>query len=315
MATYIITGGAGFIGSHLADRLLDLGNKVVVVDNFQPYYDRSIKESNISQSRKNPNYIFLEEDVGNKEKFREIVKKFKPDGIFHIAAIAGVRYSVESPEIYLENNIKSTLSVLEAAKEGGTKVVFASSSSVYGDPKFMPLTEEHPTIPNSPYGASKVACEALINSYVKIYKIPVTILRYFSVYGPRQRPDMGINKFITALLRKETITVFGDGSQTRDFTYVGDVIDATVNAMVKNVTGVFNIGGGHRISLNELMKTIEEVTKEKLKKNFIEEQKGDVSDTWADTSKARKSLEFNPKFDIRKGIEQEHIWLKKVLNM
>lgn len=213
----------------------------------------------------------------------------------------------------MNNNVSSTLSVLEAARDRKIKIVYASSSSVYGNPKFMPITEDHPTSPESPYGASKIATEVLCNTYSSLYKIPIVILRYFSVYGPRQRPDMAINKFITAILNEQTITVYGDGNQTRDFTYVDDIVEATINAMVKDVTGVFNIGGGNRILLKDLIETLRKVSQKDFKINYVEKQKGDVSDTWTDNSKAKNILGFNPRISLKKGVEQEYRWLKTIL--
>jgi nucleoside-diphosphate-sugar epimerase len=300
----LVTGGAGFIGSHLADKLLEMGYKVCVIDNFDPYYERKIKELNIKHNLKNKNYVFIEGDIRNTELVKTIIRKYNIDKIFHIAARAGVRFSVQDPYSYHDINVNGTLSLLRASLETRIKrIVFSSSSSVYGTEEYMPVDEKHPTKPISPYGASKVSCEAFCNSFMYTFGLPIVILRYFTVYGPRQRPDMAIYKFFKLISEEQQIQIYGDGNQTRDFTFISDIVDGTIKAMESDVTGTFNLGSGKRISINNLIKIIENVTGKKVRKEYVKSQKGDVQDTWADISKAKKAFGYKPNVKIREGIK------------
>jgi UDP-glucose 4-epimerase len=243
----LVTGCAGFIGSHLTDRLLSEGYDVIGIDCFTDYYSRSIKEANIQDALRNPRFIFIEQDIIEMDAFPEA------EYVFHQAAQAGVRASWGSNfSIYTRNNIEATQKLLEWYKDKPlTKFVYASSSSVYGDAP-LPMREDMRPEPVSPYGVTKLAAEHLCYLYWKNYGVPTVSLRYFSVYGPRQRPDMGINKFVSAILENLTITVFGDGNQTRDFTYISDIVEANVLAAKFSENGiVFNIGGGSRISVKD----------------------------------------------------------------
>jgi len=312
MTVFLITGGAGFIGSSLADRLLELGHKIVVIDNFDPYYERATKERNIKNSINNKNYVFIEGDIRNTDLVKKIIDEHKIDKVFHIAARAGVRFSVKDPYSYHDLNVNGTLSLLKACIATKVKrIVFASSSSVYGIQKNLPITEEHSTNPISPYGASKLASESFCNSFSHVFNTPIVSLRYFSVYGPRQRPDMAIHMFTKAILNGEAIIVYGDGSQTRDFTYISDVVDATIKAMESDTVGVFNIGSGSRITVNELVNTLETILNRKTKITHIEKQKGDVPDTLADTSKAKTAFGYEPRVNIKKGIKLFYEWYEK----
>jgi len=300
----LVTGGAGFIGSNLADKLLEMGYKVCVIDNFDPYYQRKIKEQNIKQNLKNKNYTFIEGDIKNTNLVKTIIKKHNIDRIFHIAARAGVRFSVKDPYFYHNINVNGTLSLLKASLETKIKrIVFSSSSSVYGTEEYLPVDENHPTRPISPYGASKVACEAFCNSFTHVFGLPIVILRYFTVYGPRQRPDMAIYKFFKLISEGKTIQIYGNGEQTRDFTFISDIVDGTIKAMESDVTGTFNLGSGRRITINNLLKTIESVTGKKVTKEYVESQRGDVHDTWADINKAKKTFGYKPKIKIKEGIK------------
>ena len=302
----LVTGGAGFIGSHLVDRLLELGYEVIGIDCFSDYYPREIKEANISNALKNNNFEFIEEDILNMDKFPEV------DYIFHEAAQAGVRASWgKSFEIYTRNNIEATQKLLELYKDREIKkFVYASSSSVYGDAE-LPMREDSLLKPVSPYGVTKLAGENLCYLYWKNYGVPTVSLRYFTVYGPRQRPDMAIHKFVKAILNNEEITVFGDGTQTRDFTYIDDAVEANILAAESDSVGeVFNIGGGSRISVNELIKKMEDITEKKARVKYVEKQKGDVRDTWADVSKAKKELGWMPKVEIEEGLKRFVDWWK-----
>ena len=296
----IVTGCAGFIGSHLVDKLLCLGYNVIGIDCFTDYYAIEIKEANMSNASKARNFTFIEEDILKMQEFPEA------DYVFHLAAQAGVRASWgESFEIYTRNNIEATQRLLEFYKDRTLKkFVYASSSSVYGDTE-LPMKEDRLLKPVSPYGVTKLAGENLCYLYWKNYNVPAVSLRYFTVYGPRQRPDMAIHKFVKAILNDEEIFIHGDGTQTRDFAYVDDVVEATVLAAEDNIMGeVFNVGGGSRISVNELIEQIEIIVKHETKLKYLENQKGDVRDTLADISKAGKLLNWKPITNIDKGLEK-----------
>ena len=301
----LVTGCAGFIGSHLVDRLLEQGYEVVGIDCFTDYYSRNIKEANLSNALNHHNFNFIEEDILEMDKYPVV------DYVFHEAAQAGVRASWgRSFEIYTRNNIEATQKLLEFYKDLSIKkFVYASSSSVYGDAE-LPMREDSLLKPVSPYGVTKLAGENLCYLYWKIYGVPTVSLRYFTVYGPRQRPDMAIHKFVKAILNNEEITVFGDGTQTRDFTYVDDAVEANVLAAESDSVGeIFNIGGGSRISVNVLINEIEKIVENKAMVKYIEKQKGDVRDTLADVSKARKELKWKPKTGITEGLERFIKWM------
>ncbi|MCK4736820.1 MAG: NAD-dependent epimerase/dehydratase family protein [Methanophagales archaeon] len=300
----LVTGCAGFIGSHLVDKLLEQGYEVIGVDCFTDYYPREIKEKNLSNALKSRDFKFIEKDILEMDKFPDV------DYVFHLAAQAGVRASWgKSFEIYTRNNIEATQKLLEFYKERQIKkFVYASSSSVYGDAK-LPMRKDSLLKPVSPYGVTKLAGENLCYLYWKNYKVPTVSLRYFTVYGPRQRPDMAIHKFVKAILNGDEITVFGDGTQTRDFTYVDDAVEANILAANNNVVGeIFNIGGGSRISVNDLIGMMENIIGKKAKVKYIEKQKGDVRDTLADVSKAQKELRWKPKIDIFNGLREYMGW-------
>jgi len=308
----LVTGVAGFIGSHLAERLIKEGHKVIGVDCFTDYYSREIKESNIKKLRKEGSFDFHDADL-LEINLENVLQNI--DVVFHEAAQAGVRVSWGANfRIYTENNVRATQRLLEAAKTARLqKFIFASSSSVYGDAESYPTTEDMKPLPISPYGVTKLAAEHLCYLYYKNYGIPIIILRYFTVYGPRQRPDMAFHKFIKAILNNDEIPVFGDGEQTRDFTYIDDIVDGNISAMNTPVVGeVFNIGGGSRITVNDTIEIIERVCEKKAKKKYIEKQKGDVIHTAADISKAKRLLDYVPKFDVEKGIANEVTWLRSI---
>ena len=300
----LVTGCAGFIGSHLVDKLLEQGYEVIGVDCFTDYYPREIKEANTSNALNHNNFKFIEEDILEMDKFPDV------DYVFHLAAQAGVRASWgKSFEIYTKNNIEATQKLLEFYKDRNIKkFVYASSSSVYGDAE-LPMRENSMLKPVSPYGVTKLAGENLCYLYWKNYGVPTVSLRYFTVYGPRQRPDMAIHKFVRAIINEEEIAVFGDGTQTRDFTYVDDAVEVNILAAHNDVAGeVFNVGGGSRISVNGLIEIIEEKVGKEAKIKYIENQKGDVSDTLADVNKARAMLNWRPKIDIHRGLSNYIMW-------
>jgi nucleoside-diphosphate-sugar epimerase len=296
----LVTGCAGFIGSHLVDKLLEQGYEVIGIDCFTDYYPRETKEANISIALKNNNFEFIAEDILKMDKYPEV------DYIFHEAAQAGVRASWgKSFEGYTRNNIAATQKLLEFYKETNVKkFVYASSSSVYGDAE-LPMREDSLLKPVSPYGVTKLAGENMCYLYWKNYNVPTVSLRYFTVFGPRQRPDMAIHKFVKAILKGEVITIYGDGTQTRDFTFVDDAVEANILATKSDVVGeVFNIGGGSRISVNDLIKRVEAITELKAKVKYVEKQKGDVRDTWAEVNRAKKELRWMPRTNIYTGLER-----------
>jgi UDP-glucose 4-epimerase len=307
----LITGASGFIGSHLAERLVDLGHKVTGIDCFTDYYSRNIKEQNVSKLLKSKNFTLREEDL-----FTADLGKLLSgiDIIFHEAAQAGVRTSWGANfEIYTRNNILVTQKLLEAAKDKPTKkIIFASSSSVYGDTKDLPMREDSRPSPISPYGVSKLAAEQLCHLYFMNYNVPTVILRYFTVYGPRQRPDMAFHKFIKSLIEDKEIVIYGDGKQTRDFTYISDIVDANLSAMGSDAVGeVFNLGGRSQISLSETIKMLEEIMGKKARLKFTQKQYGDVKDTAADINKAKKHLNYIPKVSLKEGLTEQTKWLRK----
>jgi len=311
---FLVTGAAGFIGSQVCERLLEQGQQVRGIDSFTDYYPRKLKENNLKPSRANGNFQFVEDDLVKTDLDRLL------DGvevIIHLAAQAGVRASWGANfTVYTHNNILSTQALLEAAKAGGVKrLVYASSSSVYGDTRDLPMREESACWPVSPYGVTKLAAEHLCGLYYKNFGVDTVSLRYFTVYGPRQRPDMAFHRFIKALLTGGEIRLFGDGGQSRDFTYVSDIVDATIAAATaENAAGrVFNIGGGARVTVNQVIGWLEDIIGQKARVTRLAVAKGDVRDTHADTSRARAVLGFNPLYDLKKGLAAEAEWLERML--
>ena len=306
----LVTGVAGFVGSSLAERLIREGHEVIGVDCFTDYYARSIKEENLKGLLKEEQFTFFEADVSwvNLGEFLNGV-----DYVFHQAAQAGVRSSWgDEFNIYTSNNVLATQRLLEACKGFAMKrFIYASSSSVYGDSEELPLREQSFLKPVSPYGVTKLAGEYLCYSYWKNFDIPVVSLRYFTVYGPRQRPDMAFHRFIKAMLNDENIEIYGDGEQTRDFTFISDAIEGNMLAMKSDAAGeVFNIGGGSRVSVNEVLEGIQKISGKATRIVYRDVQKGDVRHTLADTSKARKHLGYVPKIDLNTGLTEQWKWLK-----
>lgn len=309
----LVTGAAGFIGSHLSERLLHEGFEVVGIDSFLDYYPRPMKESNLQRLRSSPDFRFIEGELQRTE-LKPLVSEI--DYVFHQAAQAGVRASWgQSFQVYVENNIWATQLLLEACVgQGVQKFVFASSSSIYGDSPEMPTREETYPRPVSPYGVTKLASEQLCYLYWKNFGVPCLSLRYFTIYGPRQRPDMGLHKFIRALLADREIALYGDGHQSRDFTYVSDAVEANLLAMRSPYQGEsFNIGGSHPVELWEVFRLLEAINGGKLRIQREEAQKGDVRSTSADISKARKFLGYAPRVGLEEGLEREYQWLKGLI--
>jgi len=303
-----VTGCAGFIGSNLVDKLLEKGYEVIGIDCFTDYYPRSIKERNISKSLKNASFKLIEEDILNLDEFPDV------DYIFHLAAQAGVRASWgKSFDVYTKNNIEATQRILEFYKDKNIKkLVYASSSSVYGDAE-LPMREDSPLRPLSPYGVTKLAGENLCYLYWKNYGIPLISLRYFTVYGPRQRPDMAIHKFVRAISDGEEITIYDDGNQMRDFTYVSDIIDANIAAAENSIVGtVFNVGGSSEVKINVLIKKISHLVGKDAIVRYAEKQKGDARFTRADVKRAEEYLGWKPKIDLDQGLAKYIEWTKQL---
>ncbi len=307
----LVTGVAGFIGSHLSAALLDSGASVIGIDCFTDYYPRPLKEANLATVKDRPGFTFLEatlQDIDLKPVLAGVTH------VFHQAAQAGVRKSWGRDfDVYTRNNIEATQRLLEAMVGLPIqKYVYASSSSVYGDNVPLPMREDTYLQPLSPYGVSKLAAEHLGQLYWANHGVPAVSLRYFTVYGPRQRPDMGFTRFLTAVRDGKPITVYGDGEQTRDFTFVGDIVAANLAAAERGRPGgVYNIGGGSRVTLNHVLELIGKVTGKKVTIQREPDQKGDMRHTYADTAAARRDLAFNPKVSLENGLDQQYRWLTK----
>jgi len=306
----LVTGAAGFIGSHLCEHLVEKGFQVVGIDNFMDYYPRSIKEASISDLRKHQNFEFIEASLLGID-LAELLDGI--DVVFHQSAQAGVRASWgQNFKIYSDNNILATQMLLEAfRKRPVNKFIYASSSSVYGDTKDLPMRESSLPCPVSPYGVSKLAAEHLCFLYYKNFGIPVVSLRYFTVYGARQRPDMAFHRFFKWALEDKPLKVYGDGEQSRDFTHVDDIVEANWLALEKAFPGeVFNIGGGSRITLNGVIEIIKEIAGRELEVVYEAKQKGDVRHTMADMTKAKEKLGYKPKVSIEDGLRTEYEWIR-----
>jgi nucleoside-diphosphate-sugar epimerase len=306
----VVTGAAGFIGSHLTESLLAAGHEVTGVDAFTDYYARSAKERNLEKSRDHRAFRLVEGRLQDLD-LRPVLEGVGQ--VFHLAAQAGVRASWGREFAhYTDHNVLATQRLLEAARStGGPRVVYASSSSVYGDAPALPLREDARCEPVSPYGVSKLAAEHLGVLYHRNFGLPVVSLRYFTVYGPRQRPDMAFHRFLRAARDGEPIHVFGDGQQTRDFTFVSDIVAATRAAADSGRPGsVYNVGGGERVVLNDVLRQIEDVTGRRLTVVRDEVQKGDMRDTFADTTAARRDLGFRSTVSLAQGLEREWEWIR-----
>ncbi|MGM0603543.1 MAG: NAD-dependent epimerase/dehydratase family protein [Bacillota bacterium] len=311
---HLVTGAAGFIGSNIAKELVKRGEEVVGIDCFTDYYARDLKEKNIKDLKNNDNFKFIEADL-LEINLNELLEGI--NYIYHQAAQAGVRSSWGKDfEIYSRNNILVTQKLLEAAKDSRElkKFVYASSSSVYGDTDKLPMQEDSRIKPVSPYGVSKLAGENLCYLYYKNFKVPAVSLRYFTVYGVGQRPDMAFHIFIKAFIKGEKINIFGDGKQSRNFTYVSDIVRANILAAEKGPAGeIINIGGaGEGIKLNETLDLIKELTERETEIIYTDRVKGDVKHTSADISKAENLLGYSPTVDFRAGLSREVEWLKNI---
>jgi nucleoside-diphosphate-sugar epimerase len=308
MTAVLVTGAAGFIGSHLVDRLLAGGREVVGVDAFTGNYSRRSKERNLEAALGADGFRLVEGDLLTLD-LDELVSGV--DGIVHLAGEPGVRRSWGALQRYLERNVVSTERLLEAAwRNGVPRFVYASSSSVYGSDPGHPVDEEHPKRPTSPYGLSKLAAEDLILLHGRERGVPGTILRYFTVYGPRQRPEMAVSRIISAGMRGRPVEVFGDGEQARDMTYVGDAVEATV-ATFEAPPGVYNVGGGSRTTVNALLDAVGREIGSPVEPRYGPAAEGDVRSTWADPGRAARSLGYRPRTGLREGISAQVAWARE----
>ncbi|WP_256403610.1 SDR family oxidoreductase [Halorubrum salinum] len=316
----LITGGAGFIGGHLSKQFVDRGRDVTVLDSLEPFYDLGIKQRNIDVARQTAKksggtYEFVEGSVTDSEQVTTLVED--ADYIFHHAAQAGVRVSVDNPRKTHQINVDGTLNILDAARDTDVKrVVNASSSSVYGKPNYLPYDEEHPTTPVSPYGASKCSSEHYVRVYNEVYGLPTVSLRYFTVYGPRMRPNMAFTNFVSRCINGDPPLIYGDGKQTRDFTYVEDVADANEQLFeIDDADGeVINIGSGGRITIQELAEVIRDEVDPTLSIEHVESREGDARHTHADISKAQRMLDYNPDISIKQGAKLFTQWYQENQN-
>lgn len=304
---FLVTGGAGFVGSHLCERLLDKG-EVVCLDNFDSYYSPQLKRKNIEPLYQRPGFELVEGSILDKQLLCRLFEDI--ECVFHNAAQGGVKFSVENPNKTHEINVTGTLNILEASVNSDVKkVINASSSSVYGKVLYMPFNEEHPTVPVSPYGVSKLAAEHYCRVFNEIYGLETVSLRYFTVFGQRMRPDLAINIFTRKALNNEPIEIFGDGEKTRDFTYIDNIVKANMLAM-KRGSGVYNIGSGQRVSINEIAEKIVTIVGSESEIIYSEAVKGDAEHTWANVSKARKELGYMPVIGLDEGLKRYVQWLR-----
>lgn len=311
----LVTGAAGFIGSHLCEALVK-EHEVIGLDNFCDFYDIKIKRNNLHELAKFDNFQIIKTDIRSKSELEDVFSHHKFDLIIHLAAMAGVRPSIADPVLYTEVNINGTVNLLEQSKKHSIKkFIFASSSSVYGNNKKVPFVESDSVdLPISPYASTKKAGELICHTYYHLEQISIVCLRFFTVYGPRQRPDLAIHKFARKILDNKIISVFGDGSTKRDYTYIDDIIDGILKSINFVNSGyhyeIFNLGESQTISLSKMIKTIEKTLGKTAQKEILPLQPGDVDQTFADISKAKKMLGYKPKTNFKDGVDKFVEWLK-----
>jgi len=317
----VVTGAAGFIGSHLCQALLARGDRVVGVDNFDPFYARNLKERNLAEvasSASDGAFEFVELDLCDHNRLEGLFDRVKPEGVVHLAAKAGVRPSIADPIGYARANVMATAGVQEAARKAKTeRLVVASSSSVYGNNDVVPFSEEHSVdAPISPYAATKKSCELIGHTHWHLTGMPTAMLRFFTVFGPRQRPDLAINKFMRLVHAGEPISMFGDGSTSRDYTFIDDIVAGVVasyDQIDRFGYRVWNLGGDHPIRLDELIARIGEVVGREPVIERKPMQPGDVERTWADVSRARDELGYAPRIGVEDGLARQWAWLRERL--
>jgi UDP-glucuronate 4-epimerase len=315
----LLTGGAGFIGSHVAQALLRRGVELTIVDNLDGFYSPARKKSNLNEIRQTGKYKFANQDIRAKKGMRELIARARPEVIIHLAARAGVRPSIEQPLLYESVNISGTLNLLELCKQCGVeKFILGSSSSVYGMTSKTPFSESQAELrPVSPYGATKLAGEILGYTYAHLYGFPVICLRFFTVYGPRQRPDLAIHKFTGLIESGKPLPIFGDGTTGRDYTYVDDIVSGVMEALEYEPPRgagapfeIFNLGNSHPVTLAELVRLLEQTTEHKALKQQMPVQPGDVLITWADISKSARILGYRPATPLEEGLKKFVAWYR-----
>jgi len=314
----LVTGGAGFIGSHACDKLLARGHTVTALDNFDPYYSPAIKRANLSQALSNPNFTLVEGDFGDRNLIAPLLQSGEFDNILHLGAQAGVRPSIVDPLKYERVNVTGSITLFEAMREfGPKKIVAGSTSSIYGNVTPVPFREDAPCLqPLSPYAATKRSMEIFLGTYCALHGFQAVALRFFTVYGPRQRPDMAIAPFTKKILTGEPITLYGDGSSSRDYTYVSDII-AGVTAALESTPegfGIYNLGGEHPVTLNQLIEAIQAATGKKAILQRGPMQSGDVERTFSDITKARRTFGYEPKVSLEEGLKLTAEWVRQQLN-
>lgn len=322
MKTYLITGVAGFIGSHIAETLVTKGIKVVGLDNFDDFYLPEIKRRNIGKLLANELFTLCEVDVRDKVGLNAIFEEYKPQMVIHLCAMAGVRPSIEQPELYVEVNVNGTVNILEAMKRFAVKkFIFASSSSVYGNNSKVPFVEtDNVDKAISPYASTKKAGEVIAHTYHHLYGIDMLLLRFFTVYGERQRPDLAIHKFTRLITEGQPIPFYGDGLTFRDYTHISDIVSGVVEAVKltereENLYEIINIGNNQTVSLREMVAHIEKAVGKKAIINKMPMQMGDVQKTYADIGKAKRLLGYNPKMNFEEGIRQFVKWYEQINNL
>ena len=310
----LVTGGAGFIGSHLSEKLLEDKKIVVCLDNFSNFYDPKLKEDNIKEIKNNPKFVLIRGDILDKDLLEKIFAENKISKIVHLAAIPGVRQSIKDPFSYIDVDIKGTVNLLEMAKKYRVShFIFGSSSTVYGQDSKVPFQEDEKNlIPISPYGTSKLAAEKFCQAYSMLYKIPMTILRYFCAIGPRQRPELAIPKFVRLIKQGKPIPKYGLGESARDYTYIDDIIEGTMRAIKKSFNfEVFNLGNSKPVKLKDLIETLSKKMEKTVQTEELSDQLGDVPITYADISKAKRLLDWEPKTSFEEGVERFLTWHKE----
>jgi UDP-glucuronate 4-epimerase len=314
----LLTGGAGFIGSHVAEALLHHGFQLSIVDNLDNFYEPDRKRNNLAQVRRVGDFEFHEVDICDADRLREVAHKARPDIIIHLAARAGVRPSIEQPLLYERVNVSGTLNLLELAREMRTgRMIFGSSSSVYGATNRVPFAEDDPVLrPISPYAATKLAGELMCYTYAHLYEIPILCLRFFTVYGPRQRPDLAIHKFTALMEARKPIPVFGDGSMGRDYTFVDDIVAGVMASLEYQFPSkvvpfdIFNLGNSHPVKLGELVNHLEAATGLTAIREQKPPQPGDVPLTWANIEKSRHLLGYQPQITLDDGLRRFVTWFR-----
>lgn len=312
MNNILVTGGSGFIGSHLCEKLLTLGERVINLDNFNNFYDPQIKRNNVEKVLSHPLYELFEGDIRDNGVLAGIFNTYSIDVVVHLAALAGVRNSINNPNEYVDTDIRGTSNVLEFCKDCSVKkFVFGSSSSVYGTNPLPFREDDYLNCPQSPYAAAKRSGEIFVKTYNHLYKTPSVCLRFFTVYGPRQRPEMAIHRFTKLIDEGREIPVYGDGKSSRDYTYVDDIVDGIISSINLDCDfEIFNLGSSRPVELDYLIRLIEDNLGKKAVRSYLPKQPGDVESTYADTDKASRMLNFTPKVSIEDGIKQFVNWYK-----